>query len=413
MSRKFAAPCALVALGAAVLAGCAPAVADPVVDRPSPESADLPALVAGINDAGLRIYLAAREDGKDTAVSPLSIGLAFGMADAGASGGVADALEGFFGFPGSGEERLGAFNALEQSLSHDADDDLPLVRIANRVFTDNEFAPLEDYRIALATYFGAGAEPVPMATNGEAAAARINAWIEDRTEGLVKDLVAPTTFNERSRLMLVNTLYMDANWANPFDANNTGDYPFTRLDDSQSRVQMMWQGGAIGESATGEGWVAATVPYVGNELEMVVILPDAGGFTAVEDALGEGLLTDVDAALAPDEFTLALPKFRAESTSDLRKAIEGELGVEGMFGVIGLDGIGEELGIDSAVHGVTVIVDEEGTEAGAATAIEIMAGSAPAAPEFELIADRPFLYLVRDTETGAILFLGRVLNPAT
>lgn len=412
MSRTLAASLAAAALGTAVLAGCAPAVADPLVDRPAPDSDELPALMDGINDAGVRIYLAAREDGQDTAVSPLSIGLAFGMADAGASGGVADALEGFFGFPGSGEERLEAFNALEQTLSHDADDDLPLVRIANRVFTDDEFTPLEKYRVALATYFGAGAESVPMATNGDAAAKRINGWVEDRTEGLIKDLVSPTAFNEQSRLMLVNTLYMDADWADPFDANNTGDYPFTSLDGSQSTVQMMWQGGAIGESATGEGWIAATVPYVGNELEMVVILPDAGGFAAVEDALGSGLLTDVDAALAPDEFTLALPKFRAESTSDLREVIEGELGVQGMFGEIGLDGIGEELLIDSAVHAVTVIVDEEGTEAGAATAIGIMAGSAPMQPEFELIADRPFLYLVRDVETGAILFVGRVLNPA-
>src|SRR3954449_8185232 len=98
----------LAVAGGLLLAACAPAFADPAVERPAPSSTDVPALVTGINAAGLRLYLAAREDGQNTAVSPVSIGLAFGMADAGATGGVEQAIAGFFGFPASGEARLAA-----------------------------------------------------------------------------------------------------------------------------------------------------------------------------------------------------------------------------------------------------------------------------------------------------------------
>jgi len=378
------------------------------VDRPDPSSADVPALVEGINDAGLQIYLGAREEGENTAVSPVSIGLAFGMADAGATGGVGDAIERFFGFPASGEERLAAFNALDLALEDEQEG--KVLRIANRMFTDSEFAPLEDYRVALAKYFGAGAEPVPMASDGDAAAKRINGWISERTEGLIDDIVSPDAFSPDSRLMLANTVYMKADWDQPFDANNTHDLPFTRLDGSTVTVPLMHQATAAGKAARGDGWIAATRPYLEGESEMLIILPDADRFAAVEDDLA-AVLTEIDASLTETSYLLALPKFTATSATDLREVMEGPLGVSGLFGVVGLDGIGEELYIDSAAHAVKVIVDEEGTEAAAATVLGVMAGSAPAEPDFELIADHPFIYVIRDVETGAIEFIGRVLDP--
>jgi len=396
-------------LAATALAACAPANADPEVDRPAPDATNLPALVTGINASGLALYLAAREDGENTAVSPVSIALAFGMADAGASDSVAVALEDFFGFPAEGEARLHAFNALEQTISSEGDGEV--VRIANRIFTDSAFEPRDDYRTALATYFGAGAEAVPMATNGEAAAKRINDWISDRTEGLIEDLVKPEMFNDLSRAMLANTVYMNADWEQPFTAEATSPHPFTLLDGSTVQPDMMWQHGAVGEVVTGDGWVAATKPYIGGDREMLIVLPDAGTFTAVEDDLA-AVLAQIDDGLTPAEYILALPKFTAESSTDLREVMEGRLGVTGLFDVVGLDGIGPELSISSAAHGVKVIVDEEGTEAAAATVVGMAGTSAPAEPEFQLIADRPFIYVIRDTATDAILFVGRVLDPS-
>lgn len=408
--RTPAAPLAVTGalLATTLLAACAPANADPVVDRPTPDGSHLPALVAGVNDAGLAIYLAAREDGANTAVSPVSIGLAFGMADAGASGSVAVALEDFFSLPSEGAARLAAFNALEQGITSEGDGEV--LRVANRVFTDTAFEPREEYRESLATFFGAGAEPVPMATDGEAAAKRINAWISDRTEGLIENLVTPAMFNPLSRAMLANTVYMNADWDVEFDANDTRPQAFTLLDGSTVQTDMMWQSEASGEVVTGDGWVAATKPYLGGDREMLIVLPDAGTFTAVEDDLAT-VLAEIDRGLEPSDYLLALPRFTAESETDLREVMEGRLGVTGLFDVVGLDGIGDDLLISSAAHGVKVIVDEEGTEAAAATVVGIDAASAPM-PGFELIADRPFLYVIRDTNTDAILFVGRVVDPS-
>ena len=398
----------LAIFGAILLAACAPAYADPAVERPTPSSTDVPALVAGINDAGLRLYLAAREEGQNTAVSPVSIGLAFGMADAGATGGVERAISGFFGYPAQGDDRFAAFNALDQSLQ--SDEDGKVLRIANRLFTDLAFAPKEEYRRTLATYFGAGAEPAPLATDPKAAARQINGWIGDRTNGLIKDLVKPEMFSDASRVMLANTVYMKADWDQPFESEATGDATFTGLDGSTATIQMMHQPGAYGEFATGDGWVAATKAYLDGGTEMLIVLPDEGRFEDVEDDL-QAVLNEVDQNLEQTSYRLELPKFTVASTTDLREVIEQRLGVTGMFGVVGLDGIGKDLYIDNAAHGVKVIVDEKGTEAAAATVIGVEEASAIVATN-ELIADHPFLYVVRDTETGAILFVGRVLDAA-
>ena len=407
MRRTSAIPLAVA--GALLLAACAPAFADPAVERPAPSSADVPALVEGINDAGLRLYLAARTDGENTALSPVSIGLAFGMADAGATGGVEQAISDFFNFPATGEARLAAFNALDQALESDAEG--KVLHIANRMYIDNEFEPREDYRVLLASYFGAGAEPAPLATDGEAAAAQINKWISGKTNGLIKDLVTPAAFSDKSRVMLANTVYMKADWDQPFQAETTVDGAFTRLDGSTTTVPLMHQGQAAGEAAIGDGWVAATKPYLGGASEMLIIVPDAGRFAEVEDALPD-VLDDIDGSLVQTPYGLTLPTFTVASKTDLRDVMESSLGVEGLFGVIGLDGIGDELLINSAAHGVRVIVDEEGTEAAAATVIGIDAGSAPIAPDLKVVADHPFIYVIRDTQTGAIEFVGRVLDPS-
>ncbi len=401
-------PAAVVA-AALLLAACAPAAADPVVDRPSPDDSNVPALVTGMNDAGLRIYLAARMDGENTAISPTSIGLAFGMADAGATGGVEQALSGFFGFPASGDERLAAFNALDQHL--ESSEEGKVLHIANRLFTDSAFTPNEDYRVALATYFGAGAEPVPMVQDPDKAAQRINGWIAKRTNNLIKDLVKPQMFNDQSRVMLANTVYMKGDWDQPFERETTTDQAFTQLDGSTLTVPLMHQANAMGKAAAGDGWVAGTKAYLGGGTEMLILVPDEGRFAEIEDNL-PAVLSDVDASLVETEFLLALPKFTATSSTDLRDVMESQLGVTGLFDVIGLDGIGPELQISSAAHAVKVIVDEKGTEAAAATVIGVTAGSAPIDPPLEVIADQPFIYVIRDTTTGAILFVGRVLDPA-
>ena len=418
--RRMAVAMTAAALTLAACASPSSPDADPTAVRPAAEASAAANLALSLNDAGFRIFHASLADGENTAVSPLSIGLAFGMLDAGASGPVADALDTLFAYPVAGTARLEAFNSLGLLTASEPGDfaapgkDQPghaIVRVANRVFTDTDFAPLDSYRENLATYFGAGAQTAPLSTDGEKSAKDINAWVSDRTEGLIPKLVTPDAFDALSRLTLVNTLYMKAQWQVPFEKDATYDEPFMLGDGSSVDVPMMHSGATYGEVYQGEDFVAAALPYAYGELSMTLIVPSAGAYGDVEAALDSALLAQIDAGASAQDYTLALPKFTATSATDLRSVIEGSLGVDGLFGTVGLDGIGPELEVTGAVHATKVIVDEDGTEAAAATAIMAGTTSAPADPPLEIRADRPFLYVIRDAETGAVLFVGRVLDP--
>ncbi|NTV40636.1 MAG: serpin family protein, partial [Demequinaceae bacterium] len=313
------------------LAACSPPGGqgsdDPSLERPPADSSAASDLALSLNDAGFRVFRASLVDGENTAVSPLSIGLAFGMLDAGATGPVADALDGLFAYPTAGGARLGAFNSLDLLASSDPSalpkpgDDEPehaIVRVANRVFIDTNFAPLDTYREDLARYFGAGVQTEPLATDGEKSADDINAWIDKRTEGLIPELLTPDAFDANSRLTLVNTLYMKARWQTPFNSDSTYDEPFTFADGTAADVPMMHSGTTNGEVFEGDGFVSVVLPYAYDELEMTLIVPEAAEYDRVEGALDQAMLDAIDAGASRREYTLALPKFTTESTTDLR-----------------------------------------------------------------------------------------------
>lgn len=171
-------------------------------------------------------------------VSPLSIGVAFGMADAGASGDTADALEQLFAYPVAGEERWGAFNALEQAVSSE---DGPVVRLANRQFPDESFETVEGYDELLGRWFGAGIEPLPLQRESEASREGINGWVADRTEDLIPALLPAGSIGPGTMMVLVNTVYLKAGGAAPFGEDSTEDAPFTRLDGTSVTVPLMHQ----------------------------------------------------------------------------------------------------------------------------------------------------------------------------
>ncbi len=407
------------AVAGLLLAGCATAQG---ADRPDSESDLVPELTRAIDQAGYEIFHATAGDSDNTVVAPASIGLAFGMADAGATGSVAEALDRAFGFPGEGESRLAAFNTYEQAISipegtkgeHPFTGDevtLPTVVIANRVFTDTDFAPREEYKDLVERWFGAGAQAVPMRSNPDQAAKEMNSWINDRTEGLIQDLYTPESFSDASRLSLLNALYLKAKWHRPMDPQETRTEPFTLLDGSEVDVPMMRASDTTMTTAQGDGYVAAALAYSGHVLEMVVIVPETGQFVEVRERLGTELLDEIDGALVGGESTVLIPRFEADSTIDLGEVMEQSLGWDGIFQVVGLDTIGDQLMIGSAVHATKIIVDEEGTEAAAVTAIDVEVASAPPEPALEVIADKPFLYVIRDVDTGAALFVGQVLDP--
>lgn len=419
-ARRTIRAAAAVTAAALTLTACATESDDPDVPRASVTATDLDALTRSLNDTGFAMWRASLAEGENTVISPASISTAFGMVAAGASDPVDGALAGLFGYPVDGGALLDAFNAYERAIATRPDDagqtaegepERATVEVANRVFLTDGFAPREEYLEEVARYFGAGAEQLPMQDDPDAAAEAINGWVEERTQGLIPELVSPDFFSDETVMALVNALYLKASWAQPFDEGATRDADFTRLDGSAVTVDMMHRDAVMRPVLEGEGFVATALPYAYDELDMVLVVPDEGVYAQVEQALGQGLLDDLDTQ-QPRAFDLAMPRFEATARTDLRSVVEGEMGVTNLFDTVGLDGIAPDLFVSDAVHAATVTVTEAGTEAAAATAIGIGVTSAPPEPDLEIRADRPFLYVIRDVDTGAVLFVGRVLDPA-
>lgn len=380
-------------------------------------AADLVHLASALNRAGLAVFHAVAGEA-NVSVSPVSIGVAFGMVDAGASGPVDAALDRLFAYPSHGEALLATFRALGDTVSSEAGDGavnsegdvvpLPEVRIANALWLDRSFTPAPAYVDAVTTWFHAEASALDLRGDPVGSRERIDGWVRERTRGLILRILADGTPTPDTESVLVNAVYLKAQWWAPFDPDSTSRADFHLLDGAVVDTDLMVRD-LRARSVIDDAYDAVALPYVG-DLEMLVVVPRAGRFTEVRDAFDVDSVTELDSRWVAGRTLVHLPRFTARAEIDLRAAIETGLGIAGLFGAVGLDGIGPDLALDTAVHATTVIVDESGTEAAAATAIGIMLTGMPLY-DAEIRADRPFLYAIRETATGALLFVGQLLEP--
>jgi serpin B len=395
--------------------------ADLEVDRPAADSDDATALAMGFNAVGFDLFRAeAATSEQDVVISPLSIGLAFGMLDVGATGDTAAALDELFAYPVEGEARWSAFNTLDQRVvatRETGDGETMVVRVANRQFPDEAFEPVEGYDETIARYFGAGIEPLPIRADPAAARERINGWVSEQTEGRIPSLLPDSSPSTDSKVVLVDALYYEAAWAEPFDENDTKDAGFVRFDGSYTRLPTMVARGLPGRVSISEEYDAVAVPYADPAYELLVVAPAEGLYADVEARFRPGFVDaiDTDMRVFGDVLLeLHLPRFESGTTLPLHELLEQDLGVTGLFDSPGgLAGIHEDLELGEAFHAATIEVDEGGTIGSAATALEAEFGGAPEAERdpFVIRVDRPFLYLIRHRPTGANLFVGRVLDP--
>jgi serine protease inhibitor len=374
---------------------------------------------SAVNAFALDLYkqLATANPSGDLVVSPTSIALALSMARAGAKGKTATEMDAVM--HGLGSDANAAWvAALDTSLNgktatfKDATgaDQQVTLRSVNAPFAQAGY-PLQDaYLAALAARFGAGLRLVDYQANPEAARAAINAWVNDQTEQRIPQLLAQGTVDRSTRLTLVNAIYLKAAWQLPFTMEATAPAPFTRLDGTATDVAMMHTGDNL-PYATGEGWRAVDLGYVGGLLSMLVIVPDdLAAFERSFDATG---LDAIAAALAPQQVILGLPKFGTESQLGLGDVL-GAMGMRTAFNPDTADFSGmttaERLSISAVIHQANIDVDEKGTEAAAATAVAMTASGLPSEP-VHLTVDHPFIFALRDLDTGAIVFLGRITEP--
>jgi serpin B len=344
------------------------------------------------------------------------------MTYAGAQGQTAEEMAEVLRFDLQGEALHAAFNALDQELDSrnrveptldDGVERKVQLSIANALWGQEGFTFVPGFLDTLAANYGAGMRIVDFIEATEAARQAINDWVAGETNDRITDLIPEGVLSEMTRLVLTNAVYLDATWSSVFEKDATYDAPFFLLDGSEATVPTMHQESFF-PYAAGDGWQAVELPYVGEELAMVFLVPDAGRFAEVEGLVGAGLFDEAVTALENANVRLALPKFEfrfKSSVADLLKA----MGMPTAFdpGAADFSGMSTEgaLFISDVIHEAFIKVDEEGTEAAAATAVIIDLTSAPS-EVIDLAIDRPFLFSLYDRETGEILFLGRVLDPS-
>ncbi len=392
---------------------------------------------AAINAFGLELYRRAARPGANLVLSPASIATALAMARAGARGETAAQMDVVLHSAGA-DELANAMNALDAALAtrsgtfNDPDGNpLPVaLRIANAAYAQRGMSVEPAFLDALASRFGTGVRLADFATDPEAARQLVNTWVKAQTDSRIRELLRAGDVTNLTRFALVNAIYLKAPWLNPFEARDTAAGRFTRADGSRVSVPMMHMlSSGLGPDlplATGSGWRAVRLPYLASqngsdELAMTIIVPDhlaafEKGLTAVKLA---DLTSTKDAGglLVARKVDLAMPRFSIDTRFDLGATLAA-MGMPLAFdpeqadfsGIATLPG---GLHIGKVIHQANIDVDEKGTEAAAATAVlGLTGGPGDTSKPIVVRADRPFLFVLTDVPTGAILFMGRVADPS-
>ncbi len=403
--------CALAVVSGSLLAARAGTPGAP----PTPMHPDGAAVVKGNTAFALELYARLRERDGNLFLSPYSVSTALAMTYAGARGDTAAQMADVLHFDLKGEALHRAFGQLVERLNEQGEKGGYQLSVANALWGQKGYGFLKEFLDLTEAHYGAGLHEVDFEKGLEAARQTINAWVEEETQDKIKELIPKGALDVLTRLVLTNAIYFKGDWASPFEEEETKDEPFTLLDGQKLDVPMMHQTEKFGY-AEDEGLQVLELPYVGKELSMVVLLPkSADGLADLEKSLTAENLEKWLAGLRRRNVVVALPRFKVTCGFALGKALKS-MGMTDAFSPAaadfsGMNGGKEPLWIGAVIHKAFVEVNEEGTEAAAATAVMMVGGMARPEPTPVFRADHPFLFLIRDTRTGSILFLGRVANP--
>jgi serpin B len=397
-------------------------------DTITPSQSDIVTLANANNRFAFDMLQYIRDEDGNLFFSPYSIWQAFALTYGGARDSTADQMEATLHYPVSQDELPTAIHDLDLALvgsamSDDvaADEQLQL-NIANALWVQADFPFWSDY-ISLATEdYGAAFQEVDFLADPENVANMINTWVDDATEGKITQVVERDSFDEQTRFVMINAIYFNASWRYQFDEEVTDDLDFSLLDGSIAQVPTMYLNADLNYTNQAN-YQAVELPYVGENLAMLVFLPNEGAF---EDFSATFTVDQFNATItalhSQEDVRLYLPSFEYETDLNLVDPLS-ELGMPYLFDgqAADLTGIADlsnaDLGnlyVSDAFHKAYVLVDESGTEAAAVT---VQIGSALTEvqePNYVILRiDRPFFFAIYDQSTQTILFLGRVMNPAS
>lgn len=393
----------------------------PLTD-PDPDEPPVTEVAAGLRRfTGALFAVAGGDPGENVVFSPLSIGVAFGMARAGAGGQTAAEIDEVFAFP---DAVHAAFAELREEIVTGENPPEPVdpdeereageeprpavVRVANAQFVDAAISLRPAYEDLLADRYRSAAHPIDFADTA-AAKRRMDDWAAEQTAERIEELFAEV--DPAWLLVLANAVYLRADWEYPFAGSGpTEDEPFTRADGTEVEVAMMQQRERLA-FAEGQDWRAVRLPYADTELAMLVLVPDApdGAVELLDPTVVETARDRLEEGMVG----LALPRWDFDFTVELVPPLQ-RLGITTAFSpAADFSGItaDSQLFIDEGIHRATITVDEWGTEAAAVTGLGF-ADSGPPEPDVTIRADRPFAFVIEHTPTGAPLFAGHVADPS-
>src|SRR5438309_3673371 len=389
------------------------------------------------NELAVDLQRQLAKDNDNLCISPYSIESSLAMTFAGADGETRTEMARVLHFSNDASVP-GSFSALQHSLEQMSAKTAEIVKqskkfggpsepltlnIANRLFAQKGYAFRAAYLSLVKQNFGGAFEPIDFVADPAAATQHINKWVADQTRDRIRDLIPGGALDKTTRLVLANALYLKAPWAKEFPESATKPEPFFVHGGGPSDVPMMQKTSDRFGYAKREGFTVVSLPYAGDELQFVILLPDeVNGLHSLESKLTGELLAQC-AKLERRDVDLHLPKFKLQpptiALAENFEALGMKTAREQPHGSANFDKIAprkpnDYLYISQIFHKTFIAVDEKGTEAAAATAVAMVAGAAlrsPPPPPIEVKVDRPFVYAIQHVPSGGCLFLGRVTDP--
>ena len=373
-------------------------------------------LVDGNNAFGVGLYGHLRSQPGNLFFSPESISTAFAMAYAGARGQTATEMRSVFHYTLPPERLHPAMGTLLNGMN--APSSSYELRVADALWAQQDEGFLPGFSQLMQTDYGAAFHRVDFKTSPGTVRSAINRWVEQQTNDKIQNLIGPGVLTPLTRLVLTNAIYFKGTWQDPFPATATKDEDFHLSATQTGKTPMMHRTGGY-LYYDGGTFQELQLPYAGDNLAMVVLLPkQITGFGALEQQFTAASAYDWLENLEPArKVILTLPRFRMTQQFELSNALSA-MGMPQAFSAAadfsGMTGK-TNLSISAAIHKAFIDVNEKGTEAAAATSTVMTATAmrmpAPEPPPIVFRADHPFLFLIRDTQSGAILFMGRVADP--
>ncbi|MFH1441702.1 MAG: serpin family protein [Candidatus Omnitrophota bacterium] len=380
---------------------------------------DVSSIVDGNNQFAFELYSKYKSRDGNIFFSPYSISSALAMTYEGARGETADQMQAVFHFPENASTRRDSFLKLYQQINKK--DKKYKLSTANALWAQKDYKFLEDYFNLIEEYYGGKATNLDFAKDTERSRVTINSWVEDQTNNKIKNLVPSGILTSYTRLVLTNAVYFKGFWLKQFGKKDTKDENFRIAPGNTIKAPMMHLNGEELEFnyAQTDKLQILELPYEGKELSMLILLPKEDDLGSIEGVLSRDKLTEWKGLLRREKVEVYLPRFKFETKYFMANDLEN-MGMPDAF-TPGIDYGGKadfsgmtgnkKLNIDEIIHQAFVDVNEEGTEAAAATAV-MMADGIEMPETIKIFkADHPFVFIIQDRSTGNILFVGRVSDP--